>query len=57
MWILVVVVEFMSNISDELDYVWTCVVLGVDRLGVVFESDYSSLGLPYNEEATHLRNL
>jgi hypothetical protein len=52
-----VVVEFMSNISDKLGYVWTCVVLGVDMLGVVFESDYSSLGLPYNEGATHLRNL
>jgi hypothetical protein len=29
----------------ELGYIWTCVVLGVNRLGVVFESDSSSLDL------------
>jgi hypothetical protein len=38
----------------KLGYIWTCVVLGVDRLRVGFESDSSSLGLLYNERAPHV---
>jgi hypothetical protein len=50
-------VELCRILVYELGYVWTCVVLGVDRLRVGFESDSCIPGLPYNEGGTTRCNL
>jgi hypothetical protein len=47
-------VVFVSNICTSWVTVGLRIVLGVDSLRVGFESDSSSLGLPYNEGAPHV---
>jgi hypothetical protein len=47
-------IEFVSNIVHGLGYVG---LIGVDMLRVVFESESSSLCLPYNVRGTTYCNL